>query len=338
MDVEVMPVRRMWAARQVRMFGKVEYDQTRLATVSARVPGRLERVYVQYVGAQIRQDQPLFELYSPMLIAAQEELLQASQARKEIVSSNLDLMRNTANLILGAARQRLRLWGLSDEQIAQIVSSGQVMDRVAIVAPICGTVIELNAFEGIYVQEGSILYRIADLSVLWVMLDAYESDLVWLRTGQKATVELADGAVGRFEGTVAFIDPVLDQGTRTAKVRLVVPNPDGALRVHAFVRAVVESALDVAGNVVDPNAAAEPPLVIPASAALLLGDRAVVYVKAAGSEMPTFEGRYVELGPRAGDLYVVKAGLSEGELVVVKGGFMIDSELQIQARPSMMGR
>jgi len=230
--------------------------------------------------------------------------------------------------------------------------------------------------EGIYVQTGTQIYTVADLSQVWVKLDAYESDLAWIRYGQQVQFTTESYPGETFRGWISFLDPVLDSVTRTVKVRVEVPNPDGKLKPEMFVRAVVASRVGQGGKVMEPNLAGKwicpmhpsivkpqagacdicgmdlvtteslgyvvargseaSPLVIPDTAPLVTGKRAVVYVKKPDAQIPTFEGREVVLGPRAGRYYLVASGLQEGEQVVTNGGFKIDSALQIQAKPSMM--
>ena len=240
--------------------------------------------------------------------------------------SESKLLRETSAATIVSARRRLGLWGLSEAQIAAVERRGQASDHIAIPSPLGGVVVHKDAMEGMFVQTGTRLYTVADLSRVWIDMDAYERDLAWLRHGQdiRFTVEALPGE--SFEGSVIFIDPVLDTRKRTVRVRLAADNADGRLKPGMFVNAVVSATLDPGDEA----------LVIPASAPLITGKRAVVYVQLPDRDKPAFEGRVVELGPRAGDSYVVAAGLSEGEMVVVKGNFKIDSALQIQAKPSMM--
>jgi len=337
----------------------------------------LDRLFVNYTGVPVQKGDHLVNLYSPELLSAQEELLQSLRAVKDLEASDVSIVRETAQATVEAVREKLRLWGLTAEQIAAIESRGAASDHVTIYAPIGGIVVQKDALEGLYVDTGTRIYTIADLSEVWVKLDAYESDLEWIRYGQ--TVEFASVAYPgqTFTGTIAFIDPVLDEKTRTVKVRVNAANPDGKLKPGMFVRALVRSEVATGGRVMAPDlagkwicpmhpdvvkdapgacdicgmplvtteslgyVAAEPtdadkPLVIPASAPLVTGTRAVVYVEVPGAEKPTFEGREVVLGSRAGDWYIVRSGLAEGERVVVRGNFKIDSALQIQAKPSMM--
>ena len=326
-EISTQTVRRSVAQAKVRLSGKVEYDETRLGKITAWVPGRLERLYVDYTGVTVNKGDALVELYSPSLYAAQEELLQALKNTQNVRQG---LARESALITLEAAREKLKLLGLTSEQIQEIESRGTSIDQVKIYSPMSGVVVHKNAIEGMYVSRGTKIYEIADLSRVWIVLDAYESDLPWLKLGQNVefTVEALPGQV--FTGQIVFIDPVLDDKTRTIKVRLNLDNSKGLLKPGMFVRATVYSNIEKAPG------GKKQPLLIPASAVLRTGKRAVVYVKVPGTEEPTFEGREVELGARAGDDYIVISGLQEGEEVVVKGNFKIDSAMQIMAKPSMM--
>jgi len=375
-EIQSSPAERKFVTVNVRMVGKVDYDESRLATIAAWVPGRIDRLYVDYTGVPVRQGEHLVYLYSPDLYAAQEELLQALKAAEELRQSNLPDMRENALATVKAVREKLRLLGLKPEQIAEVERTKKATDHVTIYAPVGGIVVHKNAVEGLYVQTGQQIYTIADLSRVWVKLDAYEADVPWLHYGQEVEFE-TEARPGRpFGGTIAFIDPVLDTKTRTVKVRLNVPNAEGALKPGMFVRAVLRARVTADGQAIEPRLAGkwictmhpevlkdepgrcticemplvsteslgiagparEPtaPLVIPASAPLITGERAVVYLQVPGEKRPTFEGREVVLGPRAGDYYVVREGLKEGDLVVTRGNFKLDSELQIRAKPSMM--
>lgn len=377
MDIQTVPVERQFVEAKVRMVGKIDYDETRLRYITAWVPGRLDRLYVDYTGVPVKKGDHMVSLYSPELLSGQEELLQAIEAVKNLKNSRSSIMLDMSKATVAAAEDKLRLWGLKPEQIAKIKQRGTTSDHITIYAPIGGIVIHKNAQEGMYVKTGTRIYTIADLSEVWVQLDAYESDLMWLRYGQtvKFTTEAYPGK--RFTGTIAFIDPILTQTTRTVKVRINAANPTMILKPGMFVRAVAQAWLASGGKVMDPALAgkricpmhpgvvkdkpgtcdicqmplvrteslgylglnptkADKPLVIPVSAALVTGTRAVVYVELPNRAKPTFEGRQIVLGPRAGNYYLVRNGLTEGERVVTNGNFKLDSELQIRAKPSMM--
>jgi len=377
MELETVPVERRFVTASVRMVGKIDYDETRVSYITAWVPGRLDRLFVDYTGVPVKKGDHMVYLYSPELLSAQEELLQAIKAAKELEKSDVSIVRETTEATVVATREKLRLWGLTPEQIKAIEQRGKANDHTTIYAPAGGIVVHKNAQEGMYVKTGTRIYTIADLTQVWVSLDAYESDLAWLRYGQQVrfTAESYPGEV--FTGSISFIHPVLNEATRTIKVRVNVPNEDGRLKPGMFVRAVAEAQVATGGRIMDaalagkwispmhpeivkdePGAcdvcgmplvraeslgyvgseptAKDMPLVIPASAALLTGKRAVVYVELPGKDRPTFEGREIVLGPRAGDYYVVKHGLAVGDRVVTKGSFKLDAELQIRAKPSMM--
>jgi Cu(I)/Ag(I) efflux system membrane fusion protein len=377
MNIETAPVERKFVTAEIRMVGKVEYDETKLAYITAWVPGRLDQLYVDYTGVPVKKGDHMVYMYSPELLSAQEELIQAIKTAQNIEDSKSNIIREVTAGTVDAAREKLRLLGLSSEQIAEIEKRGTPTDHITIYAPISGIVVHKEALEGMYVNTGTRIYTVADLSHVWVKLDAYESDLSWLRFGQEVEFSTVSFPGDTFKGTISFIDPVLDPVTRTVKIRVDVPNPDGRLKPEMFVKAIVKANVATGKKVMDPRLAgkwicpmhpsvvkdepgecdicgmplvkteslgyisAEPtdadkPLVIPASAPLITGTRAIVYVEVPNTEKPTYEGREIVLGPRAGNYYIVRSGLEEGQRVVTKGNFKIDSALQIQAKPSMM--
>lgn len=374
--IQTTPAVRRAVTTEVRMVGKIAYDETRLGYITTRFPGRIDRLFVDYTGVTVRKGDHMADLYSPELISAQEELFQGLEAQKRMEASELEVMRETAASMVEATRNKLRLWDLTPEQIAEIERRGTVAEHVTIYSPMAGFVIERHATEGMYVQTGTRIYTIARLDLLWVVLEAYESDIAWLRYGQDVefTTEAYPGET--FHGRIAFIDPVLDPKTRTIRVRVNVENAESRLKPDMFVRATVHSLVAAGGQVIEPTLAGkwispmhpeivrdgpgicpicgmdlvrpediglmpampadQAPLVIPASAPLITGRRAVVYVQAPTADKPTFDGREITLGPRTGDFYIVLGGLQEGEAVVTHGNFKIDSALQIMAKPSMM--
>ena len=377
MNIETSTVERKFVTAQIRMVGKVEYDETRLVYITAWVPGRLDRLYVDYTGVSVNKGDHMVYMYSPELLSAQEELIQAIKAVRNIRNSDSSIMREVTSGTLEAAREKLRLWGLTAEQILEVEKRGTASDHITIYAPASGIVVHKNAQEGMYVNTGTRIYTVADLSEVWVKLDAYESDLMWLRYGQEVEFTTVSYPGEVFKGTISFIDPVLDAVTRTVKIRVDVPNADGRLKPEMFVKAVAEANVAAGGKVMDARLAgkwicpmhpsvvkdepgkcdicamplvrteslgyvstnpdiSEKPLVIPVSAALVTGTRAIVYIEVPDRNKPTYEGREIVLGPRAGNYYIVRRGLNEGDRVVTRGNFKIDSALQIQAKPSMM--
>jgi membrane fusion protein, copper/silver efflux system len=311
---------------EVRLLGRVEPDERTSKTVTAWVGGRIDRLHVKVTGERVRAGQTIATLYSPEVLAAHQDLI-AARRQVDRMKSASETARSGAEAALGAARERLRLLGVADERLRAMEAADQPARQLEIRTPFPGTVIERLATEGSYVTTGEPLYRIADLSRVWVQLDAYERDLAVLRVGQavRITVESLPGET--FEGKITFIDPTVDPQRRTARVRVEVGNPQGRLRPGTFAQAIVQG---------QPGTTAERPLVVPHSAPLFTGKRSVVYVEVPGAERPTYESRVVRLGTRAGDVYPVVAGLAEGERVVTSGAFALDADLQIRGGASMM--
>lgn len=369
-EIETVSVERRHVVRELRVIGLVDYDETRVSHITAWVYGRLERLFVDYTGVPVKEGDHMVVLYSPDLLTAQRELQQAWKRQRQKPGDRF------SEISLKAAREKLRLWGIREDQIQEIEQGEVASDRITIYAPSGGIVVEKMGFDGMWVDVGSRIYTIADLTELWVQLDAYESDVQWLRLGQEVEFESESWPGEAFKGRIAFIQPTLHKQTRSVKVRVNVNNQDGRLKPGMFVRAIIRAKLGEGGVVADswlsgkwvcpmhpdvvaegpgdcsvcgmPLATAEslgyadesvesrPPLVVPVTAPLVTGTRAIVYVEVLGAERPTYEGRVVTLGPRAGNDYIVRSGLDEGERVVVEGAFKIDSALQIKARPSMM--
>ena len=377
MEIEVAAVERKFVTADVRMTGKIDYNETKLSNITAWTAGRLDKLYVDYTGVPVKKGDHMVYMYSPDLISAQEEFLGAVAAAKNIAAGDSKSVRDMTKALADAAREKLLLLGLTPEQVRQMETDGKASDHLTIYAPTGGIVINKDAVEGMYVETGTKIYTVADMSKLWANLDAYESDMEWIRYGQHVKFTTVSYPGHEFDGVISFISPFLDERTRTVKVRLDVDNADGRLKPGMFIKAVVKSEVAAGGRVMDAGLAGkwicpmhpeivkdtanscdtcgmplvtteslgyvsdnqadfEKPLVIPVSAALITGTRAVVYVKLPDTSKPTYQGREVVLGARAGEHYIVRSGLEEGELVVVKGNFKIDSSLQIMAAPSMM--
>ena len=376
MEVQTTPVERKFVEAQIYMVGKIDYDETKVKHITAWAAGRIDRLYVDFTGIQVSKGDHMVYLYSPELISAQAELLSAIDAQKKIKPDSSELITRSTLLTLEATKEKLKLLGLEDTQIEDIQKTEQPADHITIYAPVGGIVIEKMVNEGMYIETGTRIYTIADLSEVWVKLDAYESDLIWIRYGQEVefTTEAYPGEL--FKGKISFISPTLDPQTRTFKLRVNVKNQDEKLKPEMFVHAIVRSGIAMSGIVMDPNMASKwicpmhasvvkdaagkcdicgmdlvtteslgyvradtpktAPLVIPVTAPLITGKKAVVYVQLPDANKPTFEGREITLGPRAGDYYIVEKGLAQGEIVVTNGNFKIDASLQIQAKPSMM--
>lgn len=323
--IRTQTVKRTEPRVEVRLLGHVEYDETRLRTVTPWTAGRIDRLSVRTTGTRIHRGQVVARLYSPEVYAAMRDLVLAAKQHEKL-AKGMHGSRELAGSALEAARERLRLLGVPDAQITRVEEKRDAPKHVEVRSSFSGTVLERLVEEGDYVQAGTALFNLADLSHVWIQIDAYESDLPHIRTGQEVLVEVESLPDEPFTGQVAFIDPVVDRSKRTARVRVEVKNRDGQLRPGMFAEAVL---------VVDP-AEKQSRLVIPSSAPLFTGRRSVVYVEVPGTEEPTYEMREVRLGPKAGPVYPVLAGLSEGERVVIEGAFVIDADLQLSGGRSMM--
>jgi Cu(I)/Ag(I) efflux system membrane fusion protein len=313
-NIETAVVSRGIAQKSLFLQGKVHADERNMAELTARFGARIENLYVNFTGQHVQKGEKLATLYSPDLVTAQRELLEA-----------LSFKESRPNFYT-AARAKLKLWDLTEDQINNIENRGEPELYFDILSPISGTVMMRFVSVGDYVREGSAMFRITDLSKVWVMLDAYESDLPWIKMGDRVELTVQSLPGKRFEGRVAYIDPFLDATTRVAKVRIELPNPGLALKPEMFARGILHSKL----------AADTEHLLVPKSSILWTGKRAVVYVRVPERELPTFLFREITLGPEAGDYYTVADGLREGELVAVNGVFKIDAAAQLEGKPSMM--
>ena len=300
--------------RSLVLSGKIEANEKRSKVQAAYFGGRIERLNVNTTGEEVRKGQLLATIYSPELVAAQQELL---------TTANL---KNKQPQLYRAVRNKLQLWKLSDKQIDEIEAKGKVQEFFPIYATLSGTVTEKIINEGDYIKQGQPLYRIADLGSVWAVLDAYENQISMLREGQ--TLRIASNAYpGKtFESTIDFIDPILNTTNRTTRVRAVLKNTDGKLKPGMFIKASVGVDLKT-----------ENTITIPRSAVMWTGTRSVVYVQPQ-PDQPVFELREIELGREMNDTYTVLAGLDPGERIVTQGTFTIDAAAQLQGKPSMMNR
>ena len=302
------------SVKEVRLYGKVQADERLFQSQVAHVPGRIERLAVNFTGEPVIKGQVLAEIYSPELITAQQELLETVKTKQ------------LQPELYEASKEKLRQWKLTDNQIAAIENSGVVQNNFEVESNTTGTVIARRVNTGDHVSQGTLLYEIADLSNVWVMFDAYESDLQFLRKGEKISFTLQSLPGNNYTGSIVFIDPVIDPVTRVAKVRVETGNQSGRLKPEMFATGIVFSNPDEFKN----------SLIIPRSAVLWTGIRSIVYVKQPGTDDPVFKIREIELGPMLGDSYVIMNGLSEGEEIVTSGTFSVDAAAQLEGKPSMM--
>ena len=316
--------RRAQASTDLRLLGRIEANESSLRTVTAWTGGRIDRLYVNTTGEKVKAGQSIASIYSPEVYAAHQDLIVASKQVARM-SASPESARAAAAAGLEAARDRLRLLGVPESELRKMEDESSPRKSIRIRTPFAGTVMERLASQGAYLSTGAPLYRIAKLDTLWVQLDAYESDLSRLLVGQQVEVSVEAVPDETFKGMVTFIDPTLDPKRRTVRVRVEVENPGGRLRPGMFAQAVLKA-----------QSGGRQPLVVPATAPLFTGRRALVFVDVGDAEHNAYEPRVVRLGPRAGDVYPVVAGLSEGERIVVRGAFALDADLQIRGGQSMM--
>jgi Cu(I)/Ag(I) efflux system membrane fusion protein len=307
-------VSRQSSVKEVRLYGKIQADERLLQSQVAQYPGRIDKLMVNFTGETVKKGQTLAIIYSPELVTAQQELLEAAKTKQSQPE------------IYEAAKEKLHLWKLSDSQIAGIENSGKVQTKFEVVSGISGIVTSRRVNNGDYVSQGTVLYELVDLSTLWVMFDAYESDLPFLKTGDKIdfTVQAMPGET--FSGNILFIDPVVDPATRVSKVRVEINNRSGKLKPEMFATGIVKANMTEFKD----------KMVIPRSAVLWTGKRSIVYVKQQGTDEPIFKIREIGLGPMLGSSYIVADGLTEGEEIVTQGTFSVDAAAQLEGKPSMM--
>lgn len=313
-NIQSLAVTRGNPQKTVNLQGKVHADERNIAELTARFGGRIEELHVNFTGQKVRKGEELATLYSPDLVTAQRELLEALSFKE------------SRPAFYNAARAKLKLWDLTEEQINEIELEGEPQLYFDVQSPISGTVMIRHVALGDYVKQGDALFQVTDLTRVWVLLDAYESDLPWIRQGDHVELKIPSIPGKVFESRVSYIDPFIDPSTRVAKVRIELPNPAGALKPQMFANGVLHSKLADSGE----------RLLIPKSSVLWTGKRAIVYVKVPDRESPSFLYREITLGPEAGNFYIVSEGLEEGEAIAVNGVFKIDAAAQLEGKPSMM--
>lgn len=319
-NVKTSPVEYRQLTKEIYTVGKIDINEKRRAYVASRIPGRIERLYVNYEGYEVSQGQPLLEIYSPDLISTQEEYLLALETREKIKESKLKEVRTGADNLVEAAKRRLMLWGITEEQIARLEKDKKPKLSMTIYSPISGVVLKKDALLGKYVMEGENLFTIGELSSVWMVGEAYEADLPWVKMGQMVEVTIPSFPGQTFHGTINFIEPTVHPEVRTIKFRCDLQNRQNLLKPEMFVNVKI-------------FAGAGSALSIPTSSVLDTGTKKYII-------MDHGEGMYmrqeVVLGPEAGGYYPVVSGLKQGDLVAVDANFLIDSQTQFQRGGSGM--
>ena len=313
-NVQTAVVGAMDHVKEVRLNGKIHEDERLLFSQSSHVPGRIENLKVNFTGDYVQKGQVIASVYSPELVTAQEELFQAQK------------MLDTQPQLLNAAKAKLKTWKLTDSQIEQMLQSGVATSTFDIRSDVSGSVVEKMVNVGDYVQRGQPIYKIADLSSVWVLFDVYESDMGWVNKGDKVEYTVSSLPGETFTGTISFLDPMINPATRVSKARVATTNRGLKLKPEMFVSGILQAELK---NTTDA-------VVVPKSAVMWTGQRSVVYVKSVSDQGINFQLREVTLGPSLGESFVISEGLEKGEEIAVHGTFSIDAAAQLAGRPSMM--
>ena len=308
-QVEVRPMR-----RAIRAVGKVTHDETRIARIHSKIDGWIEQVFVDFSGQLVKKGEPLVSIYSPELFATQQEFLLAARARRELSSSTFQEVAGGGESLYAAARKRLELWDVTEQQIREIEQKGQPQKTLILYAPASGYVIARNAFPRQRVTPETELYSVADHSLIWVIAEVYEYEFPLVKVGQQAAITLPSSPGRNFTGKVSYLYPEMDPLTRTLKARVELPNPEHLLRPEMF--ANVELTADLGRQ-----------LAVPEEAVLDSGAARTVFVDRGDGY---FEPRQVELGEKAEGWYIVRKGLKAGERVVTSGNFLMDSESRLR--------
>lgn len=314
-------VERSALKKTIRTVGRIDFDERRLTDVTFKISGWVQDLFVDYTGKTVRKGEPLLTLYSPDLVTSQEEYLLALQTQDQLAHSSLPEARNGSQGLVEAARRRLLLWDLTPHQIKALEERGTPQTYLTLSAPASGIVVEKTVVKGMRVESGMKLYRIADLSNVWLYADIYEYEVPLVRVGQKVSISLASYPGEMFSGRIIYIYPYLDTQTRTNRIRLEFANPDGKLKPGMYANSEVEINLGTT-------------LTVPESAVLQSGLRQLVFID---QGQGVFVPREVKLGTKADSRFTVLDGLTAGERVVTSGNFLLDSESKLQSVTSMMG-
>ncbi len=314
-EIETTPVLKNKPISSIRLPGKVAVNQNKSSAITSHISGRITELYIDFEGDFVEAGERVASVYSPELIAAQQELFETAKYKEQ------------NPVLYQAARKKLELWELPLSTINEIENGNTVMESVDIVSPVSGFVQQINVQRQQHVMAGSVMYKVADLSSVWVMFDAYESNVSVLKTGQQIHFSTTSYPGQVFTGIVDYIDPSLQNNSRSLKIRVEAENPQNRLKPNMLVEGVLNASVSE-----------ESLLLIPRSAILWTGIRSVVFVKKNDSTEPTFSAREIVLGERVGDQYVVLEGLEEGEEVVTNGTFKLDSAAQLADKLSMMNR
>ncbi|WP_338794295.1 efflux RND transporter periplasmic adaptor subunit [Bernardetia sp. MNP-M8] len=318
-DIQTAKVGKMKPIKTISLNGKVQPDERQIFTQSTHIEGRIENLRVNFTGEYVSKGTQIATIYSPKLLTAQQELFEAQK------------IKDTQPQLFNAAKEKLKSWKLTENQINGLLETGKIKEEFPILADVSGYVIDKMVNLGDYVRQGEGLYRVANLSQVWVLFDIYESELAWIKKGNKVNYTIESLPSQNFEGTISFIDPFIDPKTRVAQARVIVSNSDLKLKPEMFVSGEVKA--DLSSNSKNKNSEK---ITIPKTSVMWTGERSVVYVRQESEKGVDFVMREVKLGLALGDSYIIEEGLQEGEEIAINGTFSIDAAAQLAGKPSMM--
>jgi Cu(I)/Ag(I) efflux system membrane fusion protein len=313
-QVQTMTVGKHDTRKSIRLTGRIKADERLLFTQSAHIAGRVEKLLVNFTGDFVSEGQVIAYVYAPELVTAQEELLEAKKIKE------------TQPALFSAAKEKLKNWKLTDNQVAEILSANKTIEQFPILANVSGYVTKKMIKPGDYINKGEALFEITNLSKIWILFDIYESDMPWIKIGDQLTYTIQAQPGNTFNGTISYIDPIIDPNTRVAQARIEIDNRDLFLKPEMFVSATIEAKLDHKTTA----------LAVPKSAVMWTGTRSVVYVMHNTAQGISFRIREVSLGPDLGESYMIESGLQPGEEIAINGTFSIDAAAQLAGKPSMM--
>ncbi len=305
----------------IRTIGRVDYDETKQSVITTKFSGYVEKLYVDYTGKSVQQGQPLFEIYSPELVAAQQEYLQAMRYGKTMQSANDSALSGGANDLLQSSKRKLLYWDISPAQIRELEQTGNIKKTLTIYSPFSGIVVEKNVVEGMQIQAGANLLKLADVSKMWIYADVYENELSWVKNGEEASIELPSNPGTTIKGKVSYIYPYLQDQTRTAKVRIEYSDKNQLLKKDMYVTVNIMPTISI-------NAIA-----VPEQSVIHSGSRDIIVMALGKGKFMSME---VKLGVLTDGYYEVKEGLKEGDTIVTSSQFLIDSESNLKAGTSSM--
>jgi Cu(I)/Ag(I) efflux system membrane fusion protein len=311
-NIQTSVVTKVKPKKEIQLNGKIKADERNITSQSSHIPGRIEKLMISYTGESIQKGEVIAYVYSPELISAQQELFIAQENK----DTHADLYKATV--------EKLKNWKLTETQINQILEVGNVQEELPILADVSGVVLNKKVKLGDYIKKGQSIYEVANLNTIWVLFDIYESDIPWIKINDKVQFTVPSMPGETFDGTISFIDPIINPKTRVASARVEVNNSDMRLKPEMFVSGTISSTIE--------NEA----LIVPKSAVMWTGERSVIYVKASNEKGISFLMKEVILGPSLGDSFVITSGIESGDEIATNGTFNIDASAQLAGKPSMM--